>query len=193
MAYMSYEDLLAHIQTFATIDWPEGEKYAEAECATVVATWLIQNRKWHEDLRDAKIKVLFKKDLGSRGSQVVLGRASVQNELQRTINPEVEFVLQVNWKYWEDLGPDHKVILIDHELCHMQKMQTEKGTKYSAIPHDLEEFVIILKTYGDKKVLDFHNLTGLMLQQKKDAEENGQTDAGLSKEEVEGLDILDEG
>lgn len=190
---MKYKDLLDHIQTFATIDWPEGEKYAEAEDATFIASWLIKNRKWHEDLRDAKIKVLFKKDLGSRGSQVVLGRARVQDELQRTINPDVEFVLLVNWKYWGDLGSEHKVILVDHELCHMQKMQTEKGTKYSAIPHDLEEFVIILKTYGDKKVLDFHNLTGLMLQQKKDAEESGQEDAGLSEADAEGLDILDEG
>ena len=190
---MTYDDLLTQIQTYASIDWPGEEKYAEAECATAIASWLIKNRPWHENLRNAKIKVLFKKDLGSRGSQVVLGRASVQNDLQRTITPDVEFVLLVNWKYWADLGVEHKVILIDHELCHMPKLMTEKGEKIRCIPHDLEEFVIILKTYGDKKVLDFHNLTGLMLQQKKDAEESGQEDAGISKKEAEELDILDEG
>jgi len=183
---MKYEELLQHIQTFAQITWPEDEKYAESEEASTIATWLVKNRQYHEDLRDAKIKVLFKKDLGSRGSQVTLGRAKAQDDLQRTIYPDVEFVLLVNWKYWVDLGPEHKVILIDHELCHMQKLLDEKGPKIKCRPHDLEEFVIILKTYGDKKILDFHNLTGLMLQQKKDAKESGQ-------EDTEGLDILDEG
>jgi len=185
---MIYEDLLAHIQTFAQIDWPGDEKYAEAEDATFVASWLIQNRSYHESLRDAKIKVLFKKDLGSRGTQAILGKAKAQDDLQRKISPEVEFVLLVNWTYWNDLKNEYKIILVDHELCHMEKLATEKGLRLKCLPHDFEEFATILKQYGDQKVLNFHNLTTLLLEQKKDDKETG-----TDKESTGGdLNILDE-
>jgi hypothetical protein len=65
----------------------------------------------------------------------------------------------------------------------MAKTYTDKGLKISSVPHDFEEFTVILNQYGDKAVLDFHNLSRLLLEQKKD-------DSETTVEE--GLDILKE-
>jgi len=190
---ISFEELLEHLNTFAVLQWPQDEKFVESEDGEFIKEWLIANRKYHfSTLKDAKIKVLFKKDLGSRGSQAVLGQARAQNDLQRKINPDVEFILLLNFKFWNDLTNEYKVILVDHELMHMNKQYTDRGVKIGCDPHDFEEFVAILRQYGEEKVLKFHNLTALMLEQKKEEAEDKKKEKKASKM-PEGLDILDEG
>jgi len=177
------EQFLEEIKMMTPTVWPEGEKYAEAQDAETIGKWLIENREHQKELKDAKIKYMYQEKLGKRGVNVVLGRARVQNELQRKVQPEVEFIMLISYECWQDLDPIHKLILVDHELCHMAKTYTDKGLKISSVPHDFEEFTVILNQYGDKAVLDFHNLSRLLLEQKKD-------DSETTVEE--GLDILKE-
>jgi hypothetical protein len=177
-------EFLEEIQLMTPIVWPDDEKYVEAQDAKAIGEWLILNREYHTDLKDAKIKYMYQEKLGRRGVNIVLGRARVQNELQRKLQPEIEFVMLISYECWQDLAPTHRLILIDHELCHMAKTYTDKGLKFSSVPHDFEEFTVILNEYGDKAVLDFHNLSRLLLEQKKDDGESTVT---------EGLDILKEG
>ena len=160
---MNQQEFLASLVGLDTLKvWPVDKKYAEAPDVEKVMIWTIENRQRHSSLRGAKIKPMFQETLGKSGSNVILGRASVQPELQRVLQPDVEFVLLVSWRLWRLMSPSRKLMLIDHELCHMMK----KENRPSSVPHDLEEFSAIFEEYGRDEVLAFHNLSRLLFQQK---------------------------
>ena len=182
---MTEAEMLQAIERVEWPTWPDGEKYLDAGPAHEIMEWLRANRPYQSSLDDARIKILFKKKLGRKGPCVVLGQAQVQNDLQRYLQPDIEFVMLLSLETWRHLSPLQKLILVDHELLHMKVTQDNNGNrKVGCVPHELEEFVDIFQQYGQDEVLGFHNLSRELLQ-RKDDEGSSEDDPDSPKEPAE--------
>jgi hypothetical protein len=60
------------------------------------------------------------------------------------------FLISVWLEGWNSLAEDQKIALIDHELCHAFAWENpETGeVKISLLPHDIEEFNVVVKRHG---------------------------------------------
>jgi len=75
----------------------------------------------------------------------------------------LDFLIEVNWTKWASLSPARRLALIDHELTHCSREETDDGeTKYVLLPHDIEEFHSIVRRWGAwrPQLADFANAMG---------------------------------
>ena len=57
------------------------------------------------------------------------------------------FVIEISEEIWDVLPSDKREALVDHELCHTASEPGEEP-KLDVMPHDLEEFVCIVRRHG---------------------------------------------
>lgn len=122
-------------------EWPEDQKVRNAEQPKEIGHVLVN--KVHRHLVNVSIGYLYVEKMGG-DRRVVLAKAS------KTSGPlafysKHEFLVRVNWSLWKPMKPEHKVALIDHELCHFGRDDNEN---YVMIDHDVEEFTAIVQRWG---------------------------------------------
>lgn len=65
-------------------------------------------------------------------------------------DPYKMFWMELSGEYWDELSPEQKAALIDHELCHFgveYSEEKEEPTMYIR-KHDIEEFEDIVRRHG---------------------------------------------
>jgi predicted metallopeptidase len=104
----------------------------------------------HEHLEDVKIVFLMRSPTPRRGGRVVLGSASKASAKHRALAGEnYRFIIELAADEWNDLTPEQKRALVDHELCHCCRVEDDKGEiVYSIRGHDVEEFQEIVERHG---------------------------------------------
>jgi hypothetical protein len=60
-----------------------------------------------------------------------------------------DFIICLNATVWQELTPEHKRALLDHELCHCGAATDDEGeVTYRVVKHDLEAFVAEVNRHG---------------------------------------------
>lgn len=119
-------------------------------------------KKYHPHLLQINIGYLFRSEASVMndpmgGVKVVAGRA-VKVDDRNYVFGSMDAMIEIAQDVWERLSPELRVVLVDHELCHIGvKLVGEKNAELTdqgrprigMIPHDMEEFECILERYGD--------------------------------------------
>lgn len=113
----------------------------------------------HTDLRQARIglawNLSWKPDADGR---VKLGMCRKASDFDRELS-QWDFVILLRRSFWthEEVTPQQRRALLDHELCHAamkydargEPVEDERGRKvYRTRRHDIEEFRAIVERYG---------------------------------------------
>jgi hypothetical protein len=140
--------------------------YTDAPEVRAVAAKLIPAH--HPHLKDTRIEYVFRSQHSSNGGKVVMATARKVTGLNAFLantnpefeltneeeeNPEAFFCIEVWSGIWNVMDGAKKAALVDHELCHCGRVETETedGTTRTAIvvlPHDLEEFTAVVERHG---------------------------------------------
>jgi hypothetical protein len=67
---------------------------------------------------------------------------------QRLAGINGDYILTFNADEWPHLDKKQRQALVDHELYHMVRHKTKKGTQFKLRHHYVEEFIDIVKRYG---------------------------------------------
>lgn len=124
--------------------WDEEEKFAEAAQPEAIGRVLID--AIHEHLVNAQIGYLYREEISKGGATVWAQASKVGGKLAHFSH--LDFLIEVNWTWWNQLEPAQRVALIDHELTHCERRETDDGESYGIAPHDLEEFNSIARRWG---------------------------------------------
>lgn len=139
------QDLIAAaLRTPILKTWDDELKFVEAEQPRAIARAIIP--ALHEHLINAKIGYLYRKEINRRGMTVWAQASKAGGKL--AYFSELDFLIEVNWTWWNNLEPAQRVALMDHELTHCEREETDDGEKYVIRPHDLEEFNSIARRWG---------------------------------------------
>jgi hypothetical protein len=99
--------------------------------------------KYHPDLKGAVIGFLFRDKDGSSMGKAVWGKAKkVSDELRPYL--DYDFIIWISEETWIRLTEDQQTAVIDHELCHITKVDGEAKMR----AHDIEEFRQIIERHG---------------------------------------------
>lgn len=139
-------------------NWDEEEKFHEAVQPAAIGRVLI--RAIHEHLVNAKIGYLYREKIERRGQLVWAQVSKAGGKL--AYFSDLDFLVEVNWTQWNALDPARRVALMDHELTHCERHETDAGEKYVIAPHDLEEFNSIARRWGSwrPQIAHFSNALG---------------------------------
>ena len=145
--------------------WPETEPaptFLRAYGPEQIARYLV--KAYHVSIRKAQIAYLWKEQLSEGPTKVKLAHAQ-KAPAQLKFLAEVDFVLTFNHAAWRVLTAEQKIALVDHELAHCDwDSETDKP---ALVPHDIEEFGLIVKRHGlwkpDLKAFGDCVLTSLQL------------------------------
>ena len=124
--------------------WPEEEPpvtVLRAYGPEAIARVLI--KQFHVSIRKASIAYLWAENMG-QGTKVTLGKAQ-KAPARWAFLAEVDFVIVFNHAAWRVLTEEQKIALVDHELEHCE---IDGDGKPGVVPHDIEEFGIIVKRWG---------------------------------------------
>lgn len=126
------------------LQWPQGETVREAIQPRAIAEALIPSH--HPHLQTCRIGYLWVESM-ERASKIILGKASRANAKLRHYG-NIDFLVEFNWTIWKELSPLQLAALVDHELqhCFMEKVKDEE--KPVIVPHDIEEFGMIVERWG---------------------------------------------
>ena len=105
--------------------------------------------KYHSHLVSCEIAYLFSnKTKKKHGREVVASAKKASPELQFLAG--CQFVITISYPVWQELDEKVKLAVMDHELSHcMVEDDEETGdTKYSLLPHDVEEFSGVILRHG---------------------------------------------
>lgn len=104
----------------------------------------------HQHLRGIRIEYVWRSPAALRGGKVTLGKARKITGLNALLaghgQTAVEFfVIELAAEEWEMLTAHQRAALVDHELNHCF---VDAEGKLSLVPHDVEEFGVIVRRYG---------------------------------------------
>jgi len=105
--------------------------------------------KYHSHLATSRIAYLFKsKKIKSKGREVVATAKTIGKEMHALSG--YHFLITTAYPTWKALSDKQKLAVVDHELEHCFVEDDEKTgePKYSILPHDVEEFGVIIKRHG---------------------------------------------
>lgn len=100
--------------------------------------------KHYSKFEEAKIITLMR-----LGPWTNWGTIQRVGKMQRRAGIDADYILTLNGDAWVKMSDKQKKALVDHELYHMKKKITKKGVAFILRKHDVEEFVAIVKRYGD--------------------------------------------
>jgi hypothetical protein len=100
--------------------------------------------KHYEKFKKAKIIALMRS-----GKWDKWGTISRVGKMQRRAGIDADYILTLNGEAWPLMTEKQHRALIDHELYHMKKKKTKIGIAFVLRHHDVEEFIDIVKRYGD--------------------------------------------
>lgn len=127
--------------------------YSNAPAVRSIADDLI--KKHHPHLVNVPIEYVFRSKHKKKGGAEVWGTASkvggrnawLKTPLEeRSLLAKEFFVLEIAQDIWVKLDESRQVALVDHELTHMD-VDIDSG-KLVLVPHDVEDFSIILRRHG---------------------------------------------
>lgn len=122
-------------------------QFDPADAVEKIAKKLIP--KYHSHLVNAKIAYLFKsKSIKSKGVEVAATAEKISKKHQALSG--YHFLITTAFPTWKDLSDKQKLAVVDHELehCFVEDDDKTGETKYSILPHDVEEFGLIIKRHG---------------------------------------------
>ena len=101
------------------------------------------------DLAEAKIVIAWMFDVQpDRDDHLTWGKAKKVGALERQLHDH-DFVILLNQKVWNELPPKHRRALLDHELTHCGRAESDDGeSRYYIRKHDLEKFTSVVRRYG---------------------------------------------
>ena len=104
----------------------------------------------HNELEDAEIAYVFIPKGPKTGGRVRLGKAHKESATHQLLS-EMDFVIYLSKDMWDTLGPEQRMALLDHELCHCApKLDAKTGERvgWRTKAHDVEEFAEIIERHG---------------------------------------------
>jgi hypothetical protein len=120
-------------------------------------------KKFHEDLKDAKIALMFNHSWSPNADgRMTLGTCQIVNSKNKEL-AEYDIVIAVNELFWTDpeTSEEQRTALLDHELCHARLNRDEDTGEpiiderdrlvYCLRKHDVEEFEAVIKRHGTYK------------------------------------------
>lgn len=104
-------------------------------------------QKYHHDLRNAKIGILFRETSSMSNGRQVLGKASkVTPRWRPLLDDDYHFIIWLAQDWWEkEARQSQQRALLDHELQHCYMLE---GWEPKIRAHDFEEFGCIIKRHG---------------------------------------------
>lgn len=106
--------------------------------------------KYHNHLIQKDIRTLFvNKALKKKGKTVIATAEKVSKKVA-AISNGADFLIVVSYSLFQELSDKLKRYVVDHELCHCF-CETDEQTgdeKNVLLPHDFEDFNILLEKYG---------------------------------------------
>lgn len=121
-------------------------EYTDAPEVKVIADEIIKAH--HPHLEDEEIDYVFRDKAANKGSKTILGMARKMRGLVSFLSRDTTdtfFVMEIALDTWKTLTDEQKNALVDHELCHFGV--DDEGNRF-IIPHDLEEFAVIIERHG---------------------------------------------
>lgn len=125
------------------------ENYERSEELKELALKVIDE---HPDLHFIRIMdisfdcVMSSKEKTTKGNNV-LGECIKVEELYQAYIP-YDFLIIIYGPNISHLSDEQKKILMYHELLHIDFIEKDGEIKYRVKPHDVEEFNVIMETYG---------------------------------------------
>jgi hypothetical protein len=120
--------------------------YKEHPEAAEIASTLIP--KHHEHLEKAKIRYLLTDRPMRRHARPLAGKALKASGLLKHFG-KADFLLVFEKETWDQLTPEQRTALVDHELCHCAVKHTKAGeARWFIQGHDLEEFRGVVERHG---------------------------------------------
>lgn len=116
-------------------------KKAEKEIRILVKR---MRKKYYQKFAKAKILTLMRS-----GKWDKWGTIQRVGKMQREAGIDADYILTLNADAWPKMSEKQHKALVDHELYHMALKKSKKGTIFALRHHDVEEFVEIVKRYGD--------------------------------------------
>lgn len=116
----------------------------------------------HPELSGCRIGLAWKLDVKEdKDAHVMLGMCRKMSDLDRLLCP-FDFIIILNRTAWEEnLLPDQRAALVDHECCHAapsmddetgkQKTDTNGELVWRVRKHDIEEFREVVQRHGTYK------------------------------------------
>lgn len=111
----------------------------------------------HPHLAEAKFALAWQRGMkADKDDNLTLGRCRKASDLSREL-AEYDFIILLNEEAWQELYPDQRKALIDHELTHAQVTLDEDGEVkldergrpvWRIRRHDIEEFKEIIERHG---------------------------------------------
>jgi hypothetical protein len=126
----------------------ESKIYRVAEEVAELAAELIL--EVHGHLSEAKICYLFRTDEWTKkGGRYVYGKASKVPEQWRYLSG-YDLLVVINQSVWTTLTPERRAALVDHELCHFERIDDAAGNvkSWTLVDHDVEEFIGVVRRHG---------------------------------------------
>lgn len=111
----------------------------------------------HPDLSSINVGYLFRDSAPVSRGRVTMGM-TVKVDDRNHVYSGKDVLIEVGRDVWDQLDPELREVLIDHELSHIGVDLDEKGSTILTAngrprvfikPHDIEEFSIVLDRYGD--------------------------------------------
>lgn len=124
--------------------------------ARIAATLIGQH---HTHLADVRIDYVFRSETAKSNGKAIWGKARkitglnaflATPEDERPVDDDIDefFVIEIAEPVWAILSENERKALVDHELCHCTTEQKGGELKLKLRPHDLEEFVQIVRRHG---------------------------------------------
>lgn len=104
--------------------------------------------EYHSSLLNCKIKCLFYDKPRKRSGKTILATAEAVSAKYSYLTG-LNFIISVYDEAWEVMVDQEKRALLDHELNHCFIGEDKDGEPvYKIIPHDVEDFRVIIDRYG---------------------------------------------
>lgn len=112
----------------------------------------------HKHLSGARIRYQFRlADGWKSGGKDVAGKAAKLSAQQQFMSGDFDAVITIDANRWEELSPEQREALVDHELCHYVQAEDRDGIPVmqpngrpvlKIRAHDVEEFVAVIQRHG---------------------------------------------
>lgn len=101
--------------------------------------------KYHPDLQEAEIGIVFRSEPSTTGGKMTIGHAGkVPENIKPYLDTKYDFLIWIAETYWQSASDIQRRAILDHELCHCDY----SDGKAAMVHHDIEEFNEIIERYG---------------------------------------------